>query len=328
MVTAAALLLPANLATGMSSQNSAHSIRAFDQNWTRLSSPLHPSNRNNMALAYDARDGFVVGFGGQNGVKGVGRLINETWTFSGGTWTKLNLSVVPPLSNPTYMAYDDGTGQVILLTSSGAANEQTWAFSGGSWSRLHPLHSPPAGGGLMTYDPAVGDLILDTTVRHANGTWVPETWAYGQGDWKNLSLSQTPRVDAAGFAYDPEYRGVLLIGYATGPPYPQVATWLYRNGSWVTMNTSNQPSLLGNVGYQGMVYDGNGRSLLLVNSVFSRGSEHTWSFKSGTWRNLSPDVDPSARFNFGLTYDARDRYVVQFGGFDSSFFDQNQTWTF
>lgn len=57
----------------------------------------------------------------------------------------------------------------------------------------------------------------------------------------------------------------------------------------------------------------------------------TWTWKSGNWTHLVTGTGasipaPAARVGFGMTYDAADGYVVLFGGYSNSLF--NDTWTF
>ena len=62
------------------------------------------------------------------------------------------------------MAYDPGTGQLILFggqSANGNALPDTWTWNGTTWSQKCPTRSPPArASAAMAYDPGTGQLIL------------------------------------------------------------------------------------------------------------------------------------------------------------------------
>jgi hypothetical protein len=78
------------------------------------------------------------------------------------------------------MAYDSGTGQLVLFGTDGT----TWTWDGTTWTQLNPATSPPAqGGASMAYDSGTGQLVL---FGGYNVITFGDTWTYG-----------TPTVTAA-----------------------------------------------------------------------------------------------------------------------------------
>lgn len=306
-------------------------------NWTRLALSVHPSNRSGFALAYDGKDGYVLGFGGS---KVHGRVLNETWTFSGGNWTQLFPKVSPPGSNVALLAYDASSGQVIYFggeiwygsSRGGVSLNETWAFSRGSWSMLHSVHSPPASRyGFMDYDASTGKIVLYIGNIAANGTLVGfETWTFQGGNWTQLTTAGMPSTYPSGLAYDPVYKTVVLVG-AVSHANLTIGTWLLRHGSWVLSPTTSAPpgsSVL--MGAQKLTYDANSSFLVLV--CAGNYAERTWKFANGHWSPLRPLHPPRTRYNFGMAFDPPDGYVVQFGGesflYGGAIVDSDQTWTY
>src|SRR2546422_5971166 len=53
----------------------------------------------------------------------------------------------------------------------------------------------------------------------------------------------------------------------------------------------------------------------------------TWKFNSGSWTNITSSTGPSPRSYASMAYDSTDRYVILFGGKNSSVF-LGDTWKF
>ncbi len=81
-----------------------------------------------------------------------------------------------------------------------------------------------------------------------------------------------------------------------------------------------------------MVYDAADGYVLMyggLQDVTNTEPGDTWTYKAGTWTQLSPTTSPSPRFGSGITYDSADGYVVLFGGADEhSNTYYSDTWTF
>ncbi|HEV2316758.1 MAG TPA: hypothetical protein VGV89_04195 [Thermoplasmata archaeon] len=272
-------------------------------------------------------------FGGKGG--GL-KAFNETWGFSKGNWRELF-----PAQNPDIfgvMAYDNSTQQVIKFGGdlvsyyrghpSFTPTNETWGFSGGNWSELHPRHSPPAGLGfaLVTYDPGVHGLLLYGSVPSRNGTWIWQVWEYASSNWSPVLIgSQLPRV--FGMAYDPAYHGVVGVGQVS-VTNSSFATWLWRNGSWTRLVTSNLPSAASFNGLQCVVYDSARKALLFASTGARVVSSKTWLLSNGHWRAALSAQVPRTRHYFGMTYDGTDTYVLLYGGNANYGLPFDQTWIF
>ena len=114
--------------------------------WTELSLSTSPSLRMEASMAYDPGKGQLVLFGGCY----AGEL-GDTWTFGYPSsavidWTEQSPSTSPPARSDASMAYDPGTGQLVLFGGNDGSGPvaDTWTWDGSSWTEQSPSTSPPA----------------------------------------------------------------------------------------------------------------------------------------------------------------------------------------
>jgi hypothetical protein len=252
--------------------------------WTKLSLPVDPTDRGFASMTYDAKDGYVVMFGGitwDRGLLGSPGLFGDTWTYLNGTWTNLtNLT-----TSPSPLAYGsmvwDASDQYALLF--GGVNtignvSSSWEYVGNAWTPLATGSAPP-NEGAMSYDSHDGYVVYFGGAYSAGGLSA-DTWKFHNGTWKNLTLSVTGSPAARSLPMlsdDPNVGGVLLFGGYTG--------------------------------------------------ALSGTSNDSWSFVNLTWTQLSLSAGPSPRYEGQMVFDAADNATILFGGTDlnSTFSD---TWAF
>lgn len=200
-------------------------------------------------LVDDARDGYLL-YGGDD-------LLNNTWTFSGGTWTHLALSTAPSPRTGESVAYSAALGEVILFGGSTGAQslQDTWAFSAGTWTLLTPSVSPWARfGAALADDSSDGYLVLFGGVVTRSGVTAAanDTWRFTAAGWTELAPSTAPAagsLSTVGYLVnDPAGAGALYVGpcaytyYATGftcenaTGFSNGSTWRFANGSWSNLS--------------------------------------------------------------------------------------------
>ncbi|HEY6238000.1 MAG TPA: hypothetical protein VIZ68_02295, partial [Thermoplasmata archaeon] len=157
-------------------------------NWTNVTDPRAPSPpfRYAASLADDPADGCVVLFGGYLGVQ-YRAVLNDTWTFSGGAWSRVNTSVSPSARGGATMAFDQVAGYDLLfggdpLDYNGLMDDDTWSFVGGNWTDLtgtagSDARPPARSSALMALDPMSGRMAL--LGGYANGPLPPSEWFWG-----------------------------------------------------------------------------------------------------------------------------------------------------
>ncbi|MBI2945238.1 MAG: hypothetical protein HYY25_13675 [Candidatus Wallbacteria bacterium] len=159
------------------------------------------------ASAYDAARKQIVLFGGVFGW--VTRFTsNETWAYSGGSWTRLvaqGTAGSPPARSNASMAYDGSRQRVVLF--GGESYNDTWEWDGSSWTARTAngaAGSPPtAYRHAMVYDSA-----RQRTVLFGGSSAGAETW-----EWDGTSWSRTV---APGVANHPSARNRHAMAYDSG----------------------------------------------------------------------------------------------------------------
>ncbi len=180
-----------------------------------ISSGPAPPPTDQGGLAYDPSERDMVLFGGSGCASQC-----ETWTYSGGTWTELNLTVQPPARYAEGFAEDGSDNGALLFGGlsfgSGAqVFNDTWLFANGVW--LQETGSPPPSARwspAMAWDPGSDSVVL---YGGAGGTGpvvtLNDTWQFQAGEWSRPSLTQVPNVSwANGFALDPTTGVLVLVG--------------------------------------------------------------------------------------------------------------------
>lgn len=203
--------------------------------WTNLTSSKHPTARYTAGMAYDAKDGYVLLFGGVGSSTG----LDATWKFVRGNWTELSPSISPSARFSPMLAYDAADGYVVLFggcRTSTSCLSDTWTFSGGTWTDLNlTLHPSGRWGGLLTYDAADGYMLLfGGATPDTNPNAVHDSWSFLHGTWTQLAPTKSPpRTYVSGFTYDSKDGYVVMFGGVTTPSYSILSsTWTYVGGTW------------------------------------------------------------------------------------------------
>lgn len=192
--------------------------------WTNVT-PATPTPSNNpadrwrMGLTWDGADSYVLMFGGTNNVGST--IYSDTWSFSAGTWTKLNVSGSPPGRYRASMTYDAVDGYVVLFggcTSTSCPDSSTWVYANLTWTHLTPSSHPSSRVYYgITYSTVFDRVLLfggDTSVAGATGGQ-SDTWAFTGGDWTDLTsnLSRSPpAVSYMMMSFDPLDNLTIMFG--------------------------------------------------------------------------------------------------------------------
>jgi hypothetical protein len=284
-----------------------------------------PSPRAYTLMTYDAKDGYILLFGGLNKTG----LVNATWKFSAGKWTELHPKSSPPASFDTSMTYDGKTGYVLLLD-----NGATWRYSGGAWSVvLAPISALDRLAATMTYDTKDGYVLLFGGYNSSG--YLGDTWKFVGGAWTRITTSVHPLARAySSMTYDAKDGYVVLFGGChVGSPCTTGGflsdTWTFASGTWTKLSPSRAPSPRGG---SMMTYDATDGYVLFFGGCNSSNCSHpfsdTWTFSGGIWTHPMPTTHPSPRLLGSIAYDAASNYVVLFGGGGPNFKLLGDTWTY
>lgn len=249
--------------------------------WTNITRPAAPEPRFGASMAYDAKDGYLILFGGENiclSNPPPQCIDSDTWKFVGGNWTNITPAKSPAARFAAGMTYDDRDKAVVLFGGEIDIAKapyyrlyaDTWEFAGGKWTNVTPATGPPARRAMgFTYDAKNGYVVL---FGGEGGTTHPtfgDTWTFVAGTWTNISSSgsPSPRASWGLMAYDPFDGYVVLFG--------------------------------------GCI-----KSCTFVGDYVNE----TWKFVGGKWTNITSARSPEARLST-LVYDTKDRYLVLYSGY-------------
>ena len=287
-------------------------------------------SRTYTALAYDARDGYVLAFGGL----GASGALGDTWKYSHGNWSILLTATAPAPRWGAAMTYDDALSSIVLFGGRNATSYfgDTWEFSGGIWTEVATSTAPsPRAFAGATFDSYLPDNYT-VLFGGSNGTTTyNDTWTFANGTWSELSPGiSPPAVSGASFVFDRHAElGVLFGGLLADGTFTS-ATWVYRSGNWTFQPEPSSPSPRA---YAGIAYDRavNVSAPILFGGVTASGDVgDTWEFAGRNWTVISASTAGlSPRSGTALAFDGlpADFYAVQWGGLAGSRPTQS-TWKF
>jgi hypothetical protein len=266
--------------------------------WTELSPPQSPPPREGGGMAYDARHGVVVLFGG----RGATSYFNDTWTFDGTTWTQQHPTTVPLARVDAGVTYDNATGKVIMFGGyQGCFHcdlNDTWTWNGTNWRKLRPANAPsPRDGMAVAYDRASHDIVL------FGGTIYPtvnnQTWTFDGSNWTEQFPSTHPSARVGeSMAYDAAREQVVLFsGGSVAGSYDD--TWVWDGTIWANeLPTAAPGPRLG----AAMAYDAGERRVVMFGGALTDGNDYgdTWVWNGSKWHipfnsqtTLAPDSGPA-----------------------------------
>jgi len=151
--------------------------------WTKVATANSPGPRIGACMAYSWTLQKVVLFGGIEPQGGTGG--DETWTYDGTNWTKLQTMNKPAARYGGRVVYDHARDRVLLYGGWEApplvgAYDDTWEFDGTDWRYVqNATPSPRSGFGMvMDYDRLRPVLFGGASVP-STGAQLNEVWEYG-----------------------------------------------------------------------------------------------------------------------------------------------------
>jgi galactose oxidase-like protein len=307
--------------------NPVHPLTSTLPSWSLVKAAIPPL-RQDASMTYDARDKYVLLFGGRGGVG----YLTDTWSYGGGVWTHLHPATSPPTRSNAAMTFDAADNYVVLY---GGANStllrvDTWKFAGGLWTPLTPTTHPGRSvGGSMCYDAKDGYAVYFGGTNTTGGVG-NETWKFKAGQWSLLAPHPAPPARwYAMFAYDAKDGYAVLFGGSNSLGSTPVGdTWNFTAGHWtnITPVKSPSPRLAG-----GLAYSAKDAKLVLFGGVGGSSTffADTWTFVGGIWTKIGTSLRPSARGSFEMADGTVGTNVVLFGGVPHfGISDLNDTWTF
>ncbi|MCI4327105.1 MAG: PKD domain-containing protein [Thermoplasmata archaeon] len=291
--------------------------------WANLSTDLASAPSGRLAtLAWDGSDGYVLLFGWGS----VTGALNDTWTFSNGTWTNVTDLVghAPPASSYDQMAFDPSSGKVVLWET---IQNETWTYRDHVWTNITATsggHPPDT----FEDDQMATDTSDNEVVYLYSFAQNGYTWVFKDGTWSNVSVTAAfnfGRIYAPTLSDDPPDHGVLAFVLSawknTTPELYYPATLLFSAGAWTNLTPTVGAEPLTTVDASAAFVPGLTAVVLVSSlSLTSNGTEvlaaSTWEFSHRTWLNVT-DTTGTAPDNgvlAGVAADPSTDSLVLFGG--------------
>ena len=303
-----------------SAASAASAESAVSPTWTLLPYTPRSQAAEFQLSAYDASTKQLVLF--EAHVVGSNGAGAQTWSWNGYGWVQLRPATTPAVPvNVEWvdMAYDAGTGQIILyMAGFGQAGNApafesiTWAWNGSDWQQLvvGTAGTSPQAVGPMAYDQATGQLLLLSAPLSATGPG--QTWTWNGTAW--TVVGTTPKNDEASMAYDASSGQMLL--YAGAPFSGAGSTWSWDGSTWTEVAAGGPPQRW----LASMAYDPVTSELLLYGGrnagAVGPASDlaDTWAWSGTAWVQREAASSPGGREAGSLAYDGATGQLVLFGG--------------
>ncbi|MBK8980041.1 MAG: hypothetical protein IPM29_29425 [Planctomycetes bacterium] len=307
--------------------------------WTQIQTLSAPSARAGAVATFDSARGETVLFGGEVFFS----FSNETWVYDGNDWTRKSPSTSPRGRAEAAMvmkpdATNPANGVVWLYGGNagggpfgGPANDETWEWNGSNWRMLSPAATP---GGLTraasAYDASRGVMVVygglsDSAFPIANDA----VWEFDGNTWtQNVGATGPGPREGSAMCHDAARGRIVMFGGVD----PQIGgfgdTWEYDGTSWTRL-----PVSVGSPGPRtrsSMVYDSHRNVCLLYGGQDPTNGNilnDVWQFDGSVWTQLGSS-GITARAVPAAAFDADREHTVLFGGIDSRFQTNAETWEY
>ncbi|MHA2303524.1 MAG: Kelch repeat-containing protein, partial [Candidatus Thorarchaeota archaeon] len=157
--------------------------------WTEMSPSVHPSARDDVAMAYDEESELVVLFGGYDPESyATFYSHNDTWVYNttADTWTEMSPTRHPAGRNLARAVYDSRVDRLIMIGGYGytLTFEETWSYDvdTNTWFEMNSPNSPSARCAYgIAYDSESNRTIIFSGAVGVESEWErgeADTWAY------------------------------------------------------------------------------------------------------------------------------------------------------
>src|SRR5688572_12145604 len=237
-------------------------------------------------------------------------------------------AAMPGLRNGHVAAYDVRRDRVVLF---GGADDRrvladTWEYDGARWRRVAADGPPVRTFPSIAYDTLRGLVLLFGGNRvlfgptpRSDSTLLGDLWSWDGRRWTLLTAggpsTPAPRAESV-MAYDAARDRVILFGgYTVGPDGRSrrfADTWEWDGRLWREVT---REGLTGRSG-SAMVYDPPRGEALLFGGSTGTATDEAWAWNGSRWALVSRA--PGRRFNPAMAYDATERRILVFGGWNGS----------
>lgn len=305
--------------------------------WTEKTTSNSPPPRISTSMDYDSSNDMIVLFGGYHYINLDRIYYNDTWTYTYGTntWVNMNPPSAPPARAGHTLTYDPVDGVFVLFggNDNDTYHKDTWIYdlTMNRWTERSPSYSPPnRAEHSAAYDRTSGTVVL---FGGSNGqTPLNDTWAYNASanSWMSkLMASGPPARHGQSMTCDQQAgKPILFGGLDSGSEYmDDFWRYEYSQNTWSILGrlSSPEPRI-----HHAMAYDNRDNLTLLfggLNGIFEYNDTWLYDSSKNIWSRERPENPPPARHDTALAYDDLNGVYVLFGGMSGTT-QVNDTWTY
>ncbi len=295
-------------------------------------------------MTYDSARQLIVMFGGQSGMLTTAEdefpqanWLNDTWTFNGDVWQKVDASISLHSSSGYDIAFDANRNVTVLIGYSQESEgnnrfAKTWEFDGAVWQTATMNEEIPAQlFPLLAIDPHQKGLFL------FSGLQLSDIWQYDGQAWL-LFPSQVPPLMRSSLnakvVYFEQLEAFVFTNLEGGTekftPF-QEELWSFlpsreeNNGAryFFDMVYDTARGVIVLFGGQRQARPAGSLQLEVIQTL-----NDTWEFDGEVWYEVSPRHVPPARYGHAMVYDEARGVVVLFGGIAADGTYLNDTWEY
>lgn len=310
--------------------------------WGLHMQPDGPQFRSNASLAWMPAIERVVMFGGHPDAdpNELGTNLEDTWTWNGQRWARVDTPTGPPSRYGAGMAADPETGNLVLfggLSDEYESLDDTWIFDGTTWTEFEGEITPPARSlTALATNPTLGVAELFSGYVIERGPRpLADRWFFTGEEWtQTLPGIETgplpPGRHGAGFVHDPT-AGTMVVygGHFCEPSCGGFWTerlqetqlpdgTIERRLIWDHLASPWPPDRM-SAGT--MVADPLGRGTVLFGGMgdwaaYGENIGDTWFWREGTWSSLqdADGITPPSLQRHSIAVHRNSETVVLFGG--------------
>ncbi len=270
-----------------------------------------PCPRSGHRMVYDKQLQLVILFGGWSSQE---KYLDDTWTWDGVKWEKLNIPAPSPRSW-FGMAYDDQQQRVLLFggrDSLGRSLSDTWQFKDRIWTELFTDHNPGARDHFsMDYNPVSGNLLVYGGFDAGREIDHTDTWEFDGKDWKRIAITGPNAWSTQNMAFDQSSQKIILFGGMDSTLTIFRSTWSWEDNSWAKLSF---PEVEGRTHFS-LIYDPVNECLIRFGGKNQErmAFADTWLLERTGWLKLDITC-PAARIDHSAVYDSKRNRMVIFGG--------------
>lgn len=287
--------------------------------WTHLTPASPPVARGEAAIAFHSKTSESVMFGGFTHLGAI-RLLPETHTWNGSTWTnKVQPAPAPSARAYGALSYDPKRGRALMFggydTPSGILFNELWQWRDRRWIQQFPgtsVPSPRSEHG-QAFDP-IRDRLVVFGGTTSGPTTTGDTWELEGVLWTKLVPATSPTARRQPMMTFDGRTSMLFGGLTASGASGE--TWTWDGVTWHLRSPAAAPSPRSG---GAVAYDpARDRLVLFGGRNGNVRFADTWEWDGSTWVERTPAVSPLPREYLSMSYDARLGEVVLFGGYSGT----------